>query len=142
MYRIFHSFRLLEPPLDWNPNRKVVPGTVYFTALLINYSWCKLWRCSWNCGIINGNILLYMIYRLLNKKKTLRICINIIFTTSILFLICRNTWRSVPSAKLDLLTRLRHKEPKKENDDERLGGIPITESPLCYGKLLFLYYRL
>lgn len=69
MYRIFHSFRLLEPPLDWNPNRKVVPGTVYFTTLLINYSWCKLWRCSWNCGIINGNILLYMIYRLLNKKK-------------------------------------------------------------------------
>lgn len=39
--------------------------------------------------------------------------------------------------KLDLQTRLRHKEPKKENDDERLGGIPITESPLCYGKYLF-----
>lgn len=83
-----------------------------------------------------------MMYRFWYKKTFENLHQHYFYDINPIFDLQENTWLSVPSAKLDLLTRLRHKEPKKENDDERLGGIPITESPLCYGKFLFLYYRL
>lgn len=96
----------------------------------------KLWYYKWKHFIVHDVPLLK-----LNKKTFQNLHQHYFYDINPIFDLQKYVALST-KCKLDLQTRLRHKEPKKENDDERLGGIPITESPLCYGKFLFLYYRL
>lgn len=91
----------------------------------------KLWYYKWKHFIVHDGPLLK-----LNKKNFKNLHQHYFYDINPIFDLQKYVALST-KCKLDLQTRLRHKEPKKENDDERLGGIPITESPLCYGKFLF-----
>lgn len=91
----------------------------------------KLWYYKWKHFIVHDVPLLK-----LNKKNFQNLHQHYFYDINPIFDLQKYVALST-KCKLDLQTRLRHKEPKKENDDERLGGIPITESPLCYGKFLF-----